>query len=53
MPIKWMLSYSTLSHQNKTTTIAMKLLVITFLISAAQAGNIAEELTAAGQIEIE
>merc|ERR1711892_697607 len=29
-------------------TIAMKLLVITILISATQAGNIAEELTAAG-----
>jgi len=43
-----MLSNSTLSHHNLTTTIAMKLIVITFLISAAQAGNIAEELTAAG-----
>merc|ERR1719341_1834457 len=48
MPIKCMLSNPTLSHHNLTTTIAMKLIVITFLISAAQAGNIAEELTAAG-----
>eukprot|EP00091_Calanus_sinicus_P015631 TRINITY_DN3408_c0_g1_i2.p3 TRINITY_DN3408_c0_g1~~TRINITY_DN3408_c0_g1_i2.p3 ORF type:complete len:116 (+),score=48.32 TRINITY_DN3408_c0_g1_i2:3-350(+) len=36
------------SHHSKTTNTAMKLVVITFLISAAQAGNIAEELTAAG-----
>merc|ERR1719341_565457 len=48
MPIKCMLSNPTLSHHNLTTTLAMKLIVITFLISAAQAGNIAEELTAAG-----
>merc|ERR1739838_162973 len=37
-----------MGSQTKTKTIAMKLLVLSVFLAAAQAGNIAEELTKAG-----